>query len=90
MRWLDGMIDSMDMSLSKLRDSEGQGSLACCSPWGCKESDMTERLNNHQHPLARGYPHSSSQDVDRPFGNKCSGTPDFVIQSTEDMRALPS
>ena len=27
-------------------DSEGQGSLACCSPWGCKESDMTEWLNN--------------------------------------------
>ena len=23
-----------------LRESEGQGSLACCSPWGCKESDM--------------------------------------------------
>ena len=23
-------------------DSEGQGSLACCSPWGCKESDTTE------------------------------------------------
>ena len=23
-------------------DDEGQGSLACCSPWGCKESDMTE------------------------------------------------
>ena len=22
-----------------------QGSLECCSPWGCKESDMTERLN---------------------------------------------
>ena len=22
-------------------DSDGQGSLACCSPWGCKESDMT-------------------------------------------------
>ena len=27
-------------------DGEGQGSLACCSPWGCKELDMTERLNN--------------------------------------------
>ena len=27
-------------------DSEGQGSLVCCSPWGRKESDMTERLNN--------------------------------------------
>ena len=23
-------------------DSEGQGRLACCSAWGCKESDMTE------------------------------------------------
>ena len=29
-----------------LGDDEGQGSLACYSPWGCKESDMTERLNN--------------------------------------------
>ena len=27
-------------------DSEGQGSLACCSSWGCKESDMTQRLSN--------------------------------------------
>ena len=27
-------------------DSEGQGSLACCSPWGHKESDMTARQNN--------------------------------------------
>ena len=40
-----------------LGDSEGQGSLACCSPWGRKESDMTEQLNDgfkcllqyHQH-----------------------------------------
>ena len=42
MRWLDGIIDSMDMSLSKLGDSEGQKILVCCSPWGCKESDTTE------------------------------------------------
>ena len=27
-------------------DGEGQGSLACCSPWGCKGLDTTERLNN--------------------------------------------
>ena len=27
-------------------DTEGQGSLACCSPWGCKESDTTKQLNN--------------------------------------------
>ena len=30
-------------------DGEGQGSLACCSPWGCKESDMTERLNSNDY-----------------------------------------
>ena len=30
-----------------LGDSDGQGSLACCSPWGCKESDRTEQLNNN-------------------------------------------
>ena len=46
MRWLDGITDSMDMSLSKPGELvDGQGGLACCSPWGRKESDMTERLN---------------------------------------------
>ena len=30
-----------------LGDGEGQGSLVCRSPWGHKESDMTERLNNN-------------------------------------------
>ena len=31
-----------------LGDGEGQGSLACCRPWGHKQSDTTERLNNIQ------------------------------------------
>ena len=30
-----------------LGDGEEQGNLACCSPWGHKESDMTERLNHN-------------------------------------------
>ena len=48
MRWLDGLIDSMDTSLSKLQEmSEGQGSLVCCSPWGRKELDSTEQLNSN-------------------------------------------
>jgi len=40
-RWLDDISNSMDMSLSKLQDSKGQRSLACCSPWGHKELDTT-------------------------------------------------
>jgi len=46
MRWVNDITDSMDMSWSKTSgDGDGQGGLACCSPWGCKESDVTERLN---------------------------------------------
>ena len=37
MRWLDGITDSMDMFEQALGDSEGRGSLVCCSPWGHKE-----------------------------------------------------
>ena len=29
-------------------DGDGQRSLACSSPWGCKESDMTEQLNSNK------------------------------------------
>ena len=34
-------------------DAEGQGSLVCCSPWGRKESDMTEQLNNKWEPAIK-------------------------------------
>ena len=46
MRWLDGIMDLMDVeSEGTLGVGDGQGGLACCDSWGCKESDMTERLN---------------------------------------------
>ena len=45
MRWLDGITDLIDMSLSKLRELSRQGGLACSCQWGHKESDMTGWLN---------------------------------------------
>ena len=49
MRWLDGITDSMDMSLNKFQelvmDRESGHGTACCSSWGRKESDMIKRLN---------------------------------------------
>ena len=44
-RWLDGITDSMGMFEQAPGDGEGQGSLVCCSRWGHKELDLTERLN---------------------------------------------
>ena len=42
-QWLNGQE-----FVQTLGDSGGRRSLACCSPWACKESDMTERLNKIQ------------------------------------------
>ena len=42
-----------------LGEGEGQGILACCSPWGCKESDTTEWLNDDDERQFMGFPGGS-------------------------------
>ena len=45
MRWLDGIMNSMGLNLSKFQDIT-KGSLVCCSPWGCKELCLETEQNN--------------------------------------------
>ena len=54
MRWLDGLTDSMDIFEQAPGVGDGQGGLACCSPWDCKESDMTASLSPSPAFVGRG------------------------------------
>ena len=49
MRWLDGITDSIDGHEFEQAPGvgDGHGSLVCFSPWGCKESDTSQRLNDN-------------------------------------------
>ena len=74
-RWLDGITNSVDMSLSKIQEME-MGSLLCCIPWSCRVSHdwVNEQQSLPLHcscgPLAS--PERSSGG-DQEWGTPCSG-----------------
>ena len=46
-------------------DSEVQGTLVCCGPWGLKQSDMTYQLNNSQGEAAKTSPEAGLQEPEK-------------------------
>ena len=66
-------------------DGEGQGSLACCSPWGHRESDTTEQLKNNHHPwtVAIRPLIKSSQVGDTQFWGREPAMSSFVWKAIE-------
>ena len=58
-----------------LGDTEGQGSLECCSSWGCSESDTTLQLNNNNNDLATpflGIYHDKTHYFEKIHAPQCS------------------
>ena len=96
MRWLDGIINSMDMTVSKLGDGEGHGSLEYCSPWHLKELDMTERLNKNakkRHNIWPGFFCASELKFAPSYstGNQEAGYNSFSLHAVEMflLRSIP-
>ena len=56
---LEGLMPKLK-NLGNPADGEGQGGLACNSPWGRKESDTTGQLNNNNHLKSNFFPSSTT------------------------------
>ena len=90
MRWLDGIIDSMDMGLGGFGVHHGQGSLVCYGSWGRKESDTTEWLNWTDRLLSKvsdicttTVPPIQLQSKFKQHNNLCDGLVWKIVQSLQ-------
>ena len=72
-----------------LGDSEGQGSLVCCSPWGHKESDTTEQLNNNNNLWNVQYIHRQQKPHWSQFPGMSAGTGCFCGVEQRCYQPLP-
>ena len=64
MRRLNGIMDSMDLSLNKLQETMTDGNLTWCSPRGHKESDATQWLSNNNSDRRNKTINSSTKELD--------------------------
>ena len=77
MRWLDSIIKSMVMCLSKLQNSKGQGSLVCCCPWVTKSQELNSnrKLELFAMGFALAFQNYGKSFKLRAMGNKYSHIP---------------